>query len=641
LWLHKQFPAQSILMPRPLFVVQGAPMTLPPYCGCSSRTIIRSLIEVSALNSLVFGVALGEEALNQSAASVPAASRTPPLLRKPIWVYNNWSAYDELSDRIPLTEELAMRELSAIERLRRFGVRFDYYVMDAFWFTPGGAYREWRKPNWPNGPDRWIAECRRNGILPGLWFSTNTLVKIDAAPAWNDSLNSRKGAMSFYEGGFLSDFMDILQYWYDRGIRMYKFDFADFSAATPRAEQNQSPETIRSRNEAAFREALRKFRHKNPDVVLEAFNGFGGDVDSTAGPFPFTHPIDTRWLEVFDGMYSGDPRPSDVPQMNFWRSMDIYSDHMVRRYEQSSIPLDRIDSTGFMIGNTGTNYYRKTSAWKGMLLLMAARGGWINTVYGNLEFLDDESARWFAMIQSMYAPLQAAGHTKTFGGVPGDLQPYGFVSFDSHGAIYNVVNPAQSFQVIQLPNTSGAKAPSNDGRILFRDAGFVAALSDYTITLGPGQMATVGYGRYADRHFDLGIQDDVRIPISIAPLAARFESAGTNTIAATVRPPVKKDVRIVLEQRGSNGKIRRSWPGGPPDGKSVGKVLVLRATQNKNELPIEIDYDRVIWSGLSWAAGEIRHTAFSGGEPITIRCSSAEKEPMSLEANVFAVEYAK
>ena len=57
-----------------------------------------------------------------------------PLARDPIFVYNNWSAYDELSDNIPLTERLAMKELDEILRLRRFGVRFDYYMMDAFWF---------------------------------------------------------------------------------------------------------------------------------------------------------------------------------------------------------------------------------------------------------------------------------------------------------------------------------------------------------------------------------------------------------------------------------------------------------------------------------------------------------------------------
>src|ERR1700704_4264204 len=74
-----------------------------------------------------------------------------PLLRDPIWVYNDWSAYDELSDNIPLTEALAMKELDQIVRLKKLGVHFDYYMMDAFWFAPDGGYRSWRAPNWPNG----------------------------------------------------------------------------------------------------------------------------------------------------------------------------------------------------------------------------------------------------------------------------------------------------------------------------------------------------------------------------------------------------------------------------------------------------------------------------------------------------------
>src|SRR6202035_5388372 len=95
-----------------------------------------------------------------------------------------------------------MKKLDEIARLRPLGVHFDYYMMDAFWFAPNGGYRAWRKPNWPNGPDRWIAECRANGILPGLWFGTNELVKIEAAPEWRDSLTAKGGAMSFSDGGF-------------------------------------------------------------------------------------------------------------------------------------------------------------------------------------------------------------------------------------------------------------------------------------------------------------------------------------------------------------------------------------------------------------------------------------------------------
>jgi hypothetical protein len=561
------------------------------------------------------------------------------LLRDPVWVYNDWSAYDELSDNIPLTEQLAMRELDEIVRLKKSGVHFDYYMMDAFWFDPDGGYRKWRKPNWPNGPQRWIEACQKNGLKPGMWFGTNELVKINAAPQWKDSLNSKGGSMSFSDGGFLADFMDVLQYWHDQGIRMFKFDFVDFDSATVAGKQKYSKEEIRERNEIAFREALRKFRAKNPEVMLVAFNGFGGDLESTAGPFPFHNPIDLRWLEVFDSIYSGDPRPSDVPETNFWRSMDIYGDHMVRRYQQSGMPLERIDSTGMMVGNTGTIYYRKTNAWKGMLWGIMARGGWVNTVHGNLEFLDEEKARWFARAQGLYEKLQAEGRTKTFGSIPGSAEPYGFGSFDANGAVYTVMNPAQAVRELELPKLSRAQQPLGPGRIIFRDEGFVPVLRGDRITLGPGQMAAVGFGRYGSNAFDFGLQEDVIIPREIAPADAKWVEAGKNMIQAVIQSPAKGDLRILFQQRDENGNIMRSWPGGPPNGKSVATVLKITVEQNGKLLPVELAHDKVIWSGLSWGAGEVHHKDFASGGAITVTCSSEEKGAVKLEGRLYAVSY--
>jgi hypothetical protein len=584
----------------------------------------------------------------QKSSAPPAPAKDLPwdpgklgetLLRDPVWVYNDWSAYDELSDNIPLTEQLAMKELEEINRLKKFGVHFDYYMMDAFWFDPDGGYRKWRTPNWPDGPERWIAACQKSGLKPGLWFSTNTLVKINAAPAWKGSLSAKGGSMSFSEGGFLPDFMDALQFWYDRGIRMYKFDFVDFDAATPATEKAYSKEEIRRRNQDAFRDALKKFRAKNTDVSLVAFNGFGGDMESTAGPFPFRNPIDLRWLEVFDSIYSGDPRPSDVPETNFWRSMDIYSDHMVRRYEQSGMPLERIDSTGMMIGNTGTIYYRKTNAWKGMLWGMMARGGWVNTIHGNLEFLDEEKARWFARAQHLYEKLQAEGRTKSFGGIPGNVEPYGFGSLDSSGAVYTVLNPAQAVRELELPKLSRVQAPLGAGKIIFTDGGFPPVLRGNRITLGPGQMAAVGFGRYADASFNFGVQEDVIIPRTIAPVEADFKASGKNTIEAVIQPPAKGALRILFQQRDEQGNIMRSWPGGPPSGKSVATVLKITAEQNGKPLPLDIPYDKLIWSGLSWGAGEVRHKDMAAGSRITIRCTSEGKSTVKLEAHLYTVTY--
>ena len=562
-----------------------------------------------------------------------------PIARDPIWVYNDWSAYDELSDNIPLTEDLAMKELQQVLRLRNFGVHFDYFMMDAFWFAPDGGYRTWRKPNWPDGPDRWIQACRENHILPGMWFGTNAFVKINATAAWKDSLTANGGEASLSAGGFLPDLMSVLQYWYDRGIRMFEFDFADFNAATPEQAKTLTAEQIRQKNEDAFREALKKFRTKNPDIVLVAFNGFGGDLESTAGPFPFHNPIDLRWLGVFDSLYAGDPRASDVPEMDFWRSMDVYSDHMVRRYEQSFVPLMRIDPTSVMFGNTGTIYYRKTNEWKGELLLLVSRGGWVNTIHGNLEFLSDDDARWFDRVQKMYEPLQAEGRTKTFGGIPGDVEPYGFGSMDVEGAIYTVVNPAQAIRTLEMPPLSRAQPPLATSRVIFRDAGFVPVLHGNEITLGPGQLAAVGFGRYAGTEYDLGVQEDVRIPQSITQLTANFSPAANNLIEATVTPPATGDLRIIFQQRATDGSIMRSWPGGPPNGTSVGKVLKISAEQNGKSLPIEINYDKKIWSGLSWGAGEVKHSSFSSAAAIVIHCSSAEKNKVMLEGHVYVVQY--
>jgi len=581
-----------------------------------------------------------------AASPAPEAQTEPPspALSHPISVYNNWSSYDELSDNIPLTETLAMRELDELLRLKRAGVRFDYYMMDAFWFAPDGAYRTWRKPNWPNGPDDWIRKCRENGVLPGLWFSTNTLVKIQAARAWKDSLNADGGAMSFFEGGFLPDFMNALQFWYDRGIRMFKFDFVDMTAATPADAARMSKAEIRERNATALREALRAFRRRNPDAVLLAFNGFGGTLDNTFAPLPFSDPTDLRWLEVFQMEYTGDPRPSDVPEASFWRSMDIYSDHMVRRFEQLGFPLERIDSTGFMVGKTGTIYYRAMHAWKGAYLLMMARGGWVNTVHGNLELISGEDARWMARAQSLFFELQGLGRIHTFGGIPGDVEPYGFGGVTTRGSVYVVMNPGQAIATIKLPKLAPDQPALDSGRIQFRDAGFQPRLSatetsGMQITLGPGQMAMAGFGAYASSGYDFGMQSDVVIPRSISLFPVSFEGAGTGTIEASIDPPAHGVLRLVVEQMTPDGQLRRTWAGGPPSGENMGKVFALSASQNGRSIPVRIDYDKVIWSGLSWAVGEIDVNDLTPGTPLVVRFHSTERDPVRLKGTAYLVEY--
>lgn len=557
------------------------------------------------------------------------------MIPQPITIYNNWSAYDELSDNVELTEDLALKQLTELVRLRSYGVNTDYYLMDAFWFSAEGGYREWRKPHWPQGPARWLDQCRKNGVIPGLWFSGNTLCHLTPVPEWESSLDERIGGMCLFQGGFLRHFMETLQSYYDQGARAYKLDFFRFDAATPEVRRTHLPEEIERMNRAALSSALRTFRERNPEVVFLGYNGLGGDQGGTWKPF--RKCVDTKWLEAFDSLYCGDPRPADVPAMNYWRSMDIYSDHMVRHYESNGIPLERIDNTAFMIGTTGTCCKRGTAAWQGMLLLSLARGGWVNIYYGNLELLDAEKARWFAKAQSMFLRLQSLGRTHTFGGVPGEAEPYGYASLGETGALYTVVNPSQSVATVTMPRVSRVQRDLSGGRLLFRDAGFVPELAGDTITLGPEQIALVGFGAYASEEYDLGVQEDVVIPAEISPIAAEF-SAEDGAAAATIDPPAGYDLRIVMKQLRADGTTVRTSGGSPPDGTTLGRILTLSCAQGERELPVRIEYDKAIWSGLSWAVGEVSASDIAPGEPVTVGCSSTMPD-VRLEAAVYAVRY--
>jgi hypothetical protein len=568
------------------------------------------------------------------------------MLNRPVSVYINWAAYDELSDNIELTETLAQRQLDELLRLRGLGVQFDYYLMDAFWYAPDGAYRTWRKPHWPNGPDAWLERCLKAGVKPALWVTANTLCKMECPPAWKTSLDEKNNAFCCFYGGFLPDFMQALHEWYERGVRAFKFDFANFGAAPEAWRRVMLPAEIRAANVSAWQGAMKVFRQAHPEVLLLGYNGYEEASMQSGTGLPLVKGIDPRWLDVFDSLYCGDPRPADVPAMNFWRSKDVYSDHMVRMYEANGMPLPRIDNSGFMIGTTGTCYYRRTAAWQGMLILSLARGGWVNTYYGNLDLLDEKDARWFACVQKMYLDLQATAAFSTFGGMPGEGNPYGFAALRGGHGLLAVVNPGQVPAELPLP----AGGPL---RLLFHDAGFVPEIKSgcagtggtaappsaglISIRLGPEQMALVGVGDYGVPDYDLGLQADVRIPHGNRLLE---EFSGQENVRQLERvletPPREGRLRIVMRQRDAAGPVRSSG-GSPPKGKPMGQLLTLRARQDGRDISVEIAYDKAIWSGLSWAVGEVDCTSLAPGRPLSISLETKETRPLTLHAAFYHI----
>jgi hypothetical protein len=199
--------------------------------------------------------------------------------------------------------------------------------------------------------------------------------------------------------------------------------------------------------------------------------------------------------------------------------------------------------------------------------------------------------------------------------------------------LFTVVNPSQEIAAITLPMT-GVGA-----RVLYADGGFRPMVENDRLTLGPEQLVVAGTGAYTDKGYLLGTDPAVRIPLTQQRMDVDFQAAGKGMISGVVHPLQGKGIRIILQQFGPDGFPYRSWGGAPPNGKKMDTLIGIDVRQKGRALPLYIEYDKMIWSGLSWAAGELRQDSFDPALPLEIICHTAEQQPLRLDARVYAVGY--
>ncbi|HEY9713627.1 MAG TPA: hypothetical protein V6C72_09160, partial [Chroococcales cyanobacterium] len=125
----------------------------------------------------------------------------------------------------------------------------------------------------------------------------------------------------------------------------------------------------------------------------------------------------------------------------------------------------------------------------------------------------------------------------------------------------------------------------------------------------------------------------------IEPLPIDFHATGPGSAEASVDPPTHGVLRVILQEMTPDGHLRRTWAGGPPNGANMAKVFALSATQDGRDIPIKLDYDKIVWSGMSWALGEIDASDLTPGVPLIIRFHASEKDPITLKSTVYLVEY--
>ena len=557
-------------------------------------------------------------------------------LSKPISVYITWGAHDNLSDTIPLSENLVFKQLCAIRALKKYGAHFDYFVLDAGWADTLSSCRKFNTRYWPHGPEKWIKSCQKEHLLPGLWFPINLTgigktTWMSMHSTWKTSKVNHQ-TLSLSEGNFLNYHIQTFQYWYNRGIRLFKLDFALFNVATSRQNNLENNEIIKQNEDALF-DALYKFKQKNKDAIFLAYNGFGGEMKDTYPHFRKT--IQTKWLAVFEALYSGDPRPSDIPCSNFWRSKDIYSDHMVKQFQLNGIPLNRIDNCSFMIGNTGTCYQRQKASWKATLLLSLARGGWVNTYYGDLSLLNSNDKYWFSKAQSFWLNLQQNATCNTIGNIPGTGKVYGYYSENSHGKVITLVNPSQTTQKFHFKDFT-----TNNNLLLFTDNGRIPQIKNKYITLGPEQMIILGTGKYATKSNQLGHNNIKHTTEKSRKLIFKQTVVASNQMLVTFNPKSTKKLHVIFILKDAKNQPIRLNGGSPPNGDYMSDILNMNLTQNNRPINFQTNNHKQIWSGMSWALGEVAKNSYTIKIPLKISFNINKKYAVkgSISCEIYEID---
>ncbi len=549
-------------------------------------------------------------------------------MRRPISIYCDWAMHDELGDTVPLTEALTMRALDALEHWRDVhGFSFDYYLLDCFWFESPGDYMRFKADAWPQGFGPALDRIRALGMAPGLWLDT-TGGRVSGHEPWGPSLNVHDNwAHCLFDGPYGQGLQDaMLHACAEWGVRLFKFDFANFYAVSPRFAHLEAGQAY-ARNVEAFRAILRRVREQYPDVVILAYNGFVYARDYLDNTTQAVVPgIEEHWLDVIDYVYSGDPRPADVPCTSLRRAVDMYQDHMVYKFRHSGIPLGRIDDHGCMVGTTNTIYYLGRRGVRRTWVQSLARGGRKAHFYGDPTLLDDEDVRFLGSARAVFFDLFERGAaTRPVGGVPCQSAWHGFRTGDAQDGLVVLVNSTAGRQEVRLQVEGLERA-----RVLFHDEGYEpeCALDGHgmALTLAPEEMALVGLGVKAAQECVLGTNaGGDAVSADSRRIELPFE-AGQCTVAGTELARAAEGfdtLRLSFRLRRRGEAVRKAATRDKPVCES------LRIEVSADGRPVaarRMVPDVKVWSGCSWVTGLYALSDLRGAREVGIRFTCPDPE---------------
>ena len=536
--------------------------------------------------------------------------------RQPLRIYCDWGLHDDLTDHINLTEIMTLENIERIAALsEKSGVKFDYYLMDAYWFEENQPYIRFKKSTFPHGVETVLKQLEQKGMKYGLWFDLNCIHAHWKGMEKYDAL-LESGALCFACDDVAEAMTEALSHHIQRhGVRMIKLDFAYFECANP--DHGHSVEHTESKEKSVgnFIRMIGKLKALQPDLKILCYNGWTteldwiGSVQERKG-----YAISPYWCEYVDYLYCGDPRPSEISCGDFSHSLVYYTDAMIRNFREASMPFSAIDDHGTMMGSTSTIYGLGKKLFRQGVLMDVMRGGGKVHLYGDVSGLDEDDLRYFSFVDGVYGEIVRGGYETDF--ILGDARKgeiYGYAADGGASGYAVALNPSSRAEkcLLALPAWKNCRLKIET---LIRD----------------GELT-----RGADKGAD-GLESEAEEAYSAYPL--ELSANGFLLVKWTLLPREKsfdktavcRGETLIFDTEGKTSlQLTFTMDGTGPLRTARGYPEGLKVTADGK--PLVSAVDTCIWSGISWLYfpldGEKRvEVEYSGKTPIWIKYFMTEEK---------------
>lgn len=528
----------------------------------------------------------------------------------PLRVYCDWGLHDDMAegeDKVELTEEMTMRNIERIAELsQKSGFKFDYYLMDAYWFEDNNPYTDFKKRTFPHGYKPVVDALEKVGMQYGLWFDLNfiyaDLVSMAKYKKYSALLENKALCFSCDEVAQL--LTDAIAMQIRRcGIKMIKLDFAYFECKNP--AHGHSVEHVESKEKSIknFLRMIRNLKELEPELKILCYNGWTtnlewiGSVQARQG-----YAISPYWSEYVDYLYCGDPRPSEIACENMENSLVYYTDSMVRNFRESNIPFSSIDDHGIMSGQTSTIYWLGKKLFRAGVLMDVMRGSNKLNIYGEISDFNASDAQYLSFVGKLCDEIAGKGYRTEF--IGGDVRKGEIYGYESRGASEGyavLLNPKlgrEKFTVKLSDCENSAIAVSE----VIRDGEIV------------GENETVCTGVYTA---DISSNGYVLLKWELLPAQKSFDKTAL----------ISGD-RITLDTRGKRLLMLSFTADGKPLRTPKGICDGLTVLCNGKEVE---GFHRYVWSGVSWlcvgvSGSKSVQIRYDGQRPIWLKYQLTEAE---------------